>query len=80
MRNLRRNGGRWRLLLGLAALAGLSSRPALGQVPGLAAAAAGKGQAATHGGSTADGEKAKPAVATSTGPITVREQVKDTEI
>jgi small-conductance mechanosensitive channel len=83
MRTLqRRNGGR-RFLAGLAILIGLlPSRPALGQVPGLPTApAAAKGSSATAKG---DGqpatEKAKPAVATSTGPIAVHQQVSDREI
>jgi osmotically-inducible protein OsmY len=50
------------------------SRPVLGQVPGLPAAAAAKRA------SEPAAEKAKPAVATSTGPITVHQQVSDQTI
>ena len=55
--------------------AGVWSRPASGQVPGLPAAAA-----KAQGPAAAAAEKPKPAVATSTGPITVHRQVSDAEI
>ena len=61
-------------------LVGLTSRPALGQLPGLPAAAAAKGSAADQGRRRAVGEKTKPAVATSSGPITVHRQVHDEDI
>jgi small-conductance mechanosensitive channel len=72
----------------LAILAGLLGRPALGQVPGLpSATATSKGSPATTTGSSATkgsaqpaAEKAKPAVATSTGPINIHPQVSDREI
>jgi small-conductance mechanosensitive channel len=73
-------GGRW-LVAGLAILTGLLARPAPGQVPGLATAAAqAKGSAATKGGSQGAAEKSKPEVATSAGPIAVHRQVHDSEI
>src|SRR6185312_11828523 len=78
----RRNGGR-PFLAGLAILVGLlPSRPALGQVPGLPTApAAAKGTSATaKGAAQPAAEKTKPAVATSTGPIAVHQQISDQEI
>ncbi len=76
-----------RLLVSLVILAGLMSRPALGQIPGFPTpAAAAKGASATKGSSSTNGaaqpaaEKAKPAVAASTGPIAVHREVSDKEI
>jgi osmotically-inducible protein OsmY len=87
MKILRRGHGGWRLFVGLAILAGLLGRPALGQVPGLPTAAAAKasspaakGSGATNGSSQPAAEKAKPAVASPTGPITVHQQVSDQTI
>ncbi len=79
MKVLRRSHGWWRFFL-LLMLVGISARPAMGQVPGLPAAVAAKGAGATGGASEPGAEKAKPAVATSSGPITVRQQVSDTTI
>jgi small-conductance mechanosensitive channel len=80
MWDLRRSNGVWRSFVVPAILAVMSSRPALGQVPGLPAAAAAKGSAATKGASEPAAEKARPAVATSTGLITVHQQVSDQTI
>ena len=74
-----RFGGRW-VVAGLAILTLLSARPVSGQLPGLPAAVQGKGPAATQGGAGPDAEKAKPAVATATGPIALHQRVSSGEI
>lgn len=78
MRDLRRGRVVWVVMAGLAVAAGAWDRPALAQLPGVAAAAA-KGSA-PKGSAEPGAEKARPAVATSTGPIAVHEQISNDEI
>ncbi len=81
MKGSRRGYGGRRLPLGAAILIGLMARPAAAQIPGLATAAAqAKGSTTKKEGPDGATEKAKPAVATATGPIALHEQVSDGEI
>jgi small conductance mechanosensitive channel len=81
MKVLQRGSQRYWLVTGLIVVAGVSERPAFGQLPGIAAkAVAAKGSDTNAGTSKATTETAKPEVATSTGPISVHQQVPDREI
>jgi small-conductance mechanosensitive channel len=82
MRALRRVIADRRLFVVSAILAGLAGRPALGQVPTVSAMRAAS-QGSPPGASASAqpaAEKAKPAIAASTGPISIHKQVSDQEI
>jgi small conductance mechanosensitive channel len=77
MMGLRRSFDAWRVLAVVTILAGMGVKPAWGQLPGLPVAPAKPQGSPTTKGSSAE---AKPAVATTTGPISVHRQVSDSEI
>ena len=77
MKELPRGSGGRRVLVGVAIVAGLLGQSARAQIPGLPS---GTSQPKSAASSEAAAEKAKAAVASSTGPITVHRQVDDGEI
>src|SRR5579885_3553616 len=81
MTELRRRGGARLRLVELMVVTGLFGRPAQGQIPGAPAPpAAAPGSSASNGPGRPTAEKAKAAVAASTGPIAVHSRISDGEI